>query len=126
MSIRVVALVRDCGDGSCGLHWFTNIEKAQAILDDDDQCEQYGVNEGSFAVDLKLPDSTDLAAAGIHVDDEDRGSEDDVIYWKGIKIKSIPASSVCSGCLGEPASWHDDELCRTLPGCVGIIWVKDE
>ena len=123
MSIRVVALVRDCGDGSCGLHWFTNIEKAQAILDD--QGEQYGVNEGSFAVDLKLPDGTDLAAAGIHVDDEDRGDET-IKHWKGIKIKSLPATRICGGCLGETANWHDDAVCQSLPECSGIIWVKDE
>ena len=122
MSIRVVALVRDCGDGSCGIHWFTNIEKAQAILDDDDQCEQYGVNEGSFAVDLKLPDSTDLAAAGIYVDEEDKCSEDDVIYWEDIKIKSIAATSVCVGCLGE----GNTDKCTSLPNCPSIIWVKDE
>ncbi|MGL6227927.1 MAG: hypothetical protein ACRC3J_01795 [Culicoidibacterales bacterium] len=65
--MRVVGLISDGGDGSASLQWFTNIELAESYLDDDEHCEQFGMNEGSFAADLTLPDGTDLEAMGIRV-----------------------------------------------------------
>lgn len=64
--MRVVGLIIDGGDGSASLQWFTNIELAESYLDDE-HCEQFGMNEGSFAADLTLPDGTDLKSIGIHV-----------------------------------------------------------
>ena len=68
--MRVVGLIRDCGDGSCGMRWLTDIEKAKTLLDDDNHCETYGCNEGSFAADITLPDNIDLSLAGFYIDNE--------------------------------------------------------
>lgn len=67
MSLRVVALISDSGDGTSTLEWFTNIEKAEGCLNDDDLCQYFSANDGSFAADLSFPDGTDLLACGIYV-----------------------------------------------------------
>jgi hypothetical protein len=54
---RIYYLVSDGGDGSASVRFFRDGEKAQALCDDDDQCEAYGLNEGSpgwFDVDGEI------------------------------------------------------------------------
>lgn len=45
--MRVFYLVVDYGYGSAGVQFYQDGAKAQAILDDDENCEFYGLNEGS-------------------------------------------------------------------------------
>lgn len=44
---RIYYLVADGGDGSASVRFFKDREKAEKLAEDEDQCETYGLNEGS-------------------------------------------------------------------------------
>jgi len=62
--VQIAYIISDSGDGSASVRWFKNVEKAQAVVDNDDNCEQFGFNEGRIKV-LNLPDDLDLDTIGI-------------------------------------------------------------
>ena len=64
--MKVYGLISDGGDGSASLQSIRTEEEVDKILNDDEQAEWYGLNEGGPAVELTLPDGTDLEAMGIH------------------------------------------------------------
>jgi hypothetical protein len=65
--MKVYGLIRDCGDGSSCIDWFSDRDKMITAMDEDE--EAYWGNEGSPAVILTFDDNTDLKKIGIRLDD---------------------------------------------------------
>lgn len=62
--MKIAYVVSDNGDGSASVRWFKNAAKAQAVVDNDLNCDQFGQNEGSINT-LTLPDDFDLDSLGL-------------------------------------------------------------
>lgn len=52
--MEVAILIQDCGDGSACLCWFKDLGLADQLANDDNYCEEFGVNEGSATV-IEVP-----------------------------------------------------------------------
>lgn len=70
MTQTVYGLISDSGDGTSHVRWFRNKDIVDKLLNDDEYCEQYGVNEGSPAETLTFPDDLDLTECGFSFDDD--------------------------------------------------------
>lgn len=69
MAQTVYGLISDGGDGSAHIRWFRSIDIVNKLLNDDEYCEQYGVNDGSPET-LTFPDDLDLTECGFTFDDD--------------------------------------------------------
>jgi hypothetical protein len=65
--ITVYGLLSDNGDGSGSIHWFTDKDYVDSLLDSDEECDVWYGNEGSPAVTLSFPDDLSLEACGFHI-----------------------------------------------------------
>lgn len=65
MSNKLYGLIQDSGDGSSCLQWFADEAIADKLLSGDDYCETFGVNEGSPAVVLIVPEGLTYIDLGI-------------------------------------------------------------
>lgn len=67
MAKYVYYVIADHGDGSAGVRYFDGekytAEQIGDFIDDDDNCETYGQNEGQVGV-FVFPDDLDLKAVG--------------------------------------------------------------
>lgn len=61
---KVYGLISDNGDGSASMHWFRDKDVVDKLLNDDENCGQYGQNEGSPAETLTFPDEFNLETCG--------------------------------------------------------------
>lgn len=64
----IYGLIRDGGDGSASLHWYSNKAEVDKLLLDeceDEDYNRYYMNEGSPAVTLTVDEDFDFKAAGI-------------------------------------------------------------
>jgi hypothetical protein len=59
-------LIADSGDGSGYIQYFTDKELVDALLDNDDYCEKYWMNDGS-PKKILLPDIVDINMCGIEI-----------------------------------------------------------
>jgi len=64
--MKVYGLIKDAGDGSSYLRWYTNLDTVHELLEDN---EDYYANEGSPAAELTFSDDVDLKAIGISLSD---------------------------------------------------------
>ena len=68
--MKIYYIFSDNGDGSVSASWYKNRLAAEVALEDDDECERYGCNEGQVS-SITLPDDLDLKTTGIYFDDEE-------------------------------------------------------
>ena len=67
--IKVYGLIRDCGDGSGCIDWFSSIDTVNKVMENDP--ESYYANEESPSVTLTFNDDVDLKSIGIELEDEE-------------------------------------------------------
>jgi hypothetical protein len=63
--MNVYGIICDLGDGSSSIQWYTDREKVNELLEE----EEYYQNEGRPKATLTLPDDADLKAIGIRLSD---------------------------------------------------------
>ncbi len=63
MSQIVFGLIRDCGDGSSCIDWYTDKKLVEKLLLE----EEYWANEGSPSETLTFPDNLNLESAGFRI-----------------------------------------------------------
>lgn len=71
--MKVALLIADGGDGSACIRYFKNVNLAMTLLDDDNYCETFGLNEGDCDV-IEVP--ADFIPPGGYWADEDYGDEE--------------------------------------------------
>jgi hypothetical protein len=68
MAQTIYGIICDGGDGSASVRWYRSQEKVEKLLNDDEQCEWYGQNEGQAKI-LTFPDDLDLEKCGFSFSD---------------------------------------------------------